>query len=470
MKKYIFNIFLLTLVFGFTACEDALVEQPHDQLVPSNVLETEVGLESVLISAYGEMQVHIFPLVRQHYMEEGTTDIFWEQGGGQERHATTLQNFTFDSEHTWITDVYDQLWDAVTDVNQFFDNVDKVEFRNSDKAVRMAEARFIRAYQYYLLSKWYGEVPLITSSTPELYPANTPMSQINEFIEEELIDAAADLPQEQTDQYRINKGGALALLTKHYLNTKQWQKCADAAKDVMDLGIYKLEEDYKQIFSVDNETNAEFILVYPQIRDGVAQGNTWMALSLPPGYPETGPNFAAQFKYYDAFVNSFDLNDVRREMILTEYEKDGQTVQLLGNDDSRSLKYYDVARIGSFQDNDVPIIRYADILLSRAEAINELQGPVTEAIDLINEVRERAEVTPLSVAGFSKESLRDHILAERGWEFYSESKRRSDLIRHGKFVDRAKERGKNAQNYHMLYPFPQTEINANKNLKQNEGY
>lgn len=473
IKKYKLFILSAILIGSSMSCEDHLEEVPFDQLAPSNILRTEEGLQSLLISAYGNMQVHRFALVRMHYLEEGPSDLFLETGGGQARHAASIQDFTFDSEHPWIRGVYNNLWNSIRDVNLFLEHVESVEFSKTDKEVSIGEARFIRALHYYFLSKWYGEVPLITSSSSELYPEKSSMAVLNEFIETEFIEAAEALPPVQDEYGRATKGAALAILTKFYLNTKQWQKTADAAQEVMDLQLYSLYPDYAEMFAPENEVNNEFIFVFPQTSAANRMGTTWMSLSLPPGYPIDGPNFAAQFRYYDNFVNTFDPNDERGDMILTEYEKaNGTHVQLLGNDNSRSLKFFDANRVGADQENDFPVVRYADILLSRAEALNELNGPTQEAIDLINEVRTRAgdNLELLNLSGFTKETLRDHILAERGWEFYSEIKRRSDLIRHGKFVDRAVARGKSAKQHHVLYPLPQTEINANENLVQNQGY
>lgn len=473
IKKYKVLILSVVLLISSLSCEDHLDEVPFDQLAPSNVLTTEEGLQSLLISAYGNMQVHRFPLVRMHYLEEGPSDLFFETGGGQARWAAFIQDFTFDAEHPWIRGVYNSLWNSIRDVNLFLENVESVKFSKTDKEVSIGEARFIRALHYYFLTKWYGEVPLVTPSSSELYPEKEDVAVLNEFIETEFLEAAEALPLVQDEYGRATKGAALAILTKFYLNTRQWQKAADAAKQVMDLQIYSLHPDYAELFAPENERNNEFIFVFPQTSSGDGMGNTWMALSLPPGYPIDGPNFAAQFRYYDEFVNSFDPNDERQDMILTEYEQsDGTFVQLLGNDNSRSLKFFDANRVGADQENDVPVVRYADILLSRAEALNELNGPTQEVINLINEVRERAgdNLELLNITDFTKETLRDHILDERGWEFYSEIKRRSDLIRHDKFIDQALERGKPAQPHHVLYPIPQSEINANENLVQNVGY
>ncbi|WP_373331374.1 RagB/SusD family nutrient uptake outer membrane protein [Salmonirosea aquatica] len=166
-------------------------------------------------------------------------------------------------------------------------------------------------------------------------------------------------------------------------------------------------------------------------------------------------------------------------MFVTEYtDTKGVKQKLLEDangkplDNARSFKYTpDPNAISQNNGNDIPEIRYADILLSRAEALNELSGPTQESIDLINQVRTRAAVPALSLADFStKEQLRDHLLKERGWEFFTEGKRREDMIRMGTFISNAVARGKNAQPFHVLYPLPQSEIEANPNLKQNEGY
>jgi starch-binding outer membrane protein, SusD/RagB family len=141
-------------------------------------------------------------------------------------------------------------------------------------------------------------------------------------------------------------------------------------------------------------------------------------------------------------------------------------------DNLRSLKYWDNNTVGNHSGNDVPLIRYADILLTRAEALNELNGPTQAALDLINLVRTRAGIANLTLAqATSKDVLRDLILRERGWEFYTEGKRREDLLRMDKFISNAQARGiTSASEKHKVFPIPQTEIDANSACKQNAGY
>jgi hypothetical protein len=109
--------------------------------------------------------------------------------------------------------------------------------------------------------------------------------------------------------------------------------------------------------------------------------------------------------------------------------------------------------------------------LAKAEALNELSGPNQESVILINEIRDRAELGDKLLTDFpTKESLRDHILKERRWEFWYEGHRRTDLLRMGKYISNAVSRGKSAQEKHKLFPIPQNEIDANKLMVQNPGY
>lgn len=473
-KITLFTLLILSLLS--TKCVNDLEEVPSAQYSPDNFLNSEKGLNTLLVSAYGQSQFQAFPGIIVNYLEEGPSDIFLQSGGGQNRNAQPLLDFTWNTEHPWIETVWQRSYRVIRDVNVFLDNMEEVEFTETDKDTRLGEAKFLHAFSYYWLYGWFGPVPIVRSQNDGLFPERATDEEMRSFIENELIEAADLLPSTQADYGRITKGAALAALTKFYLNTRQWQKCANTAEQVMDLDIYSLNPDYTTMFNVQNERNAENIYVHPTIRD-VGHENHWMGIAFPPDYPieSNQQNFAAQSRYFDSFVNSFDEDDERRGLFLTEYtNSQGEHVQLLGNDNSRSFKYYDENSNAYAQGNDFVIIRYADILLARAEALNELNGPNQESIDLINEIRNRAGLTgsdEISLGDFaSKQELKNHILEERAWEFYSEAKRRTDLIRHGQFIEQAVNRGKNAETYHKLYPIPQSEIEANPNLEQNPEY
>jgi len=202
-----------------------------------------------------------------------------------------------------------------------------------------------------------------------------------------------------------------------------------------------------------------------------------VANALPPQYPTPVFNTATQVCMPVAFYRTFLPEDKRKNLILTSYTNTlGENINLLtGNEyqNPRSLKYpLDPNANNRFHGNDLPIIRYADILLSRAEALVMSTGTVNqEALDLLNEVHQRAGLEKLNLTeASSKEEFISLLLNERAWEFYSEGKRREDLIRHNQLIQNAINRGQPAKDFHVKFPIPQSEIDANPKLVQNPGY
>lgn len=385
--------------------------------------------------------------------------------------------------------MWSPMYRAIRDANSVLDNIDKTNISDAKKSMYQAEARFVRALSYYHLYTLFGPVPLRkTTLSDVLELAKSTDAEMQSFIETELLEAIVDLPfpGKEEEYGRGNKGAAMGVLCKFYLNTKQWQKCADVAKQIIDMKSYDLYPNYPALFRVENERNKEYMWVRPSLPSAVANGpgNDWMGYVLPVAFqrePVSGlvyqnnwRNYAAHYRMWDAFFNTFAPNDKRRTLILTSYvNTSGQTISLLNNNDTRPLKYWpDPNAIDGGGGNDIPEVRYAHILLSRAEALNELNGPNAEAISLINLVRKRAEISDLQLANFaSKEALRDHILKERGWEFYSEGLRRQDLIRTNKYIAYAKARGvTNAKEHHVLFPIPQQALDSDPLLVQSTGY
>ncbi len=487
MKKFI----ILSLAFGSllmnSACEKTLDVTPPGEFAPGNVLTTDKGIRSVLFSSYSFMQN---PTPSRYLINnsEVTTDVGFNSGGAENLALQQLINFTWDASlGTFQADVWAPCYRAVRDANIVLENIEGVNTGDDNKKLYTAEARYLRAYAYEMLYKWFGPVPLRTSSDADPALARATDAEMTAFIESELQAAIADLPDPGKEEAfaRANKGAAWATLAKHYLNTRQWQKAADACQSVMNFNYYELFPAYDKMFRVENEGNKEMIVVQP-CRNEVNFGNWYSAGSLPPGFKTSSQvpefvwttsmaNFATQYRMRSDFALSMDTtNDKRAILLLRHYfNTAGAQVNLLSTPDNvRSLKYWDNATVGNHSGNDVPVIRYADILLSRAEALNEIGGPTQEALDLINLVRSRAGISPLTLAeATSTAVLRDLILQERAWEFYSEGLRREDLLRQDKFISMAIERGVTvASDKHKLFPIPQAEIDANPACTQNNGY
>ena len=486
--RHFFISVSLGAIILLNGCEKPLKETVFSQLDPGSLFISTNGIERVLFGAYRDAQINDNLGNNIHFFEEWSCDQCWETGGGANLNAVLMINFTWDaSSPTHFASNWSNCYKSIRNCNLVLENIENSPIDASLKPRLIAEARFIRATAFYVLYTFHGPVPLRLSTVGDLTMARATEDEMRAYFEKEFSEVAIDLPnrgQIPTYEYgRATKGAALGYLCKFYLNTKQWQKCADIAKQIMDLGLYELWPDYNTLFTVENEEkNKEFIWVYTCAPP--SPGCQIMCGAFPPAFSKTIDgkivflpnmnNWARQDRLYDSFYNSFNPSDKRKDLIITEYiNTSGKVVSLLNQNNTRAFKFVpDINAVGDSHGNDIPVIRYADILLSRAEALNELNGPTQEILNLIQMVRDRAGLTtPLLLGNFNKETLSDHILDERGWEFHIEKLRRQDLIRHGKFISSAIARGvKNAQEYHKLFPIPQSEINANPLCQQNPGY
>lgn len=485
MKALVYILFVGFMMMQVMGCKKMLEVEPDSEFSVDNVLTTENGIKSLLYSAYQNFQGQ--PAMKDVInFSEVTTDIAFNTGGNENLYLTQFMNFTWDPSVAQLQDIiWGPYYRVIRDANLVLENVQNVNTSEEAKRLLAAEARFLRAYCYAYLYNWYGTVPLRTNSTQEKDLPKVDASELQTFIEAELEGCVADLPDPGAEEQRgkANKGIALAALSKFLLNTKQWEKAANATQRVIDLGYYDLFPVFKDLFKVENEGNREMIFVMPAINQ-FDYGNWYAAGAMPAGFVSTPQlpeyrwlpgiqNFATQYRLRDNFVSTFSEEDERYALVVRTYvNTGGQTINLRTTvDNTRSFKYFDNNAVSNAHGNDIPIIRYADILLSRAEALNEVNGLNDESISLLNQVRQRSSLDALSTADFSgKEAFREAVLRERGWEFVSEGKRREDLIRHDKFISMARERGINAQDHHVLFPIPQSEVDANTLMVQTEGY
>ena len=506
-KKLYFTIFMLvsTVLCG---CEGSLNPSVYDKLTSDNFPKTEQDAESLVNSVYyqfrgGEWNRYNSNnnsrLVQGLFCTDEFTchwDGFWD----------TPFVFNWQPDQFPFSDMYYMFIPAVTTATSAIAQLNKMEDVLKPEMLKryIAEIKVARAYFMYDLYNLYGPVSVITKEEDALNiadykyqprPTNEEMAKlIDENLTDEIINS---LPEQcEGEEYgRMDQGAALMCKLKLYLHEKNWQGVVNCADKIKALG-YTLEPTYKNIWSIDNEQNNEiiFAIVCKPSPEGVA--NNFRAHVLPSdwvspnGYPSQGWNgYKVPWQFYD----TFDPQDTRLETLYRYYRNElGETVdardKLYG---ALPLKYSeDPSGTDVNQGVDYVIYRYADVLLAKAEALNELNGPTKEAIGLINEVRERAfpnmpeKLLSLDDYAGDKGKLRNRILEERGWELYFEGNRREDLIRHGKFVEyandpnrmgdtnhRPKNPQQNAKSYHVLYPIPNKAIVESKGvLKQNEGY
>lgn len=487
----IFSGFLVSLfLFVTPGCKDILDPEVFSETAPDNLFQSIEGVESVLFSAYANVAENSGNTAANVL---GIEECMGDNGYVVSSWTPNYQEYIMDPAEVhlfyWTTP-----YEAIRDANIIIEEIESAPIGESAIEQIKAEATFLRAVSYYNLYMRFGGVPLRTSSEDELELPRASAEEVVSFVESELLASIPGLPEpgQEPGYGRAHKAAAHGYLMKLYLNTKQWQKAVDEAKTIMDMNVYGLFPDYFSMFFVANEGNEEMIWVKTGQKDsGRSAGNSFMNFAYPyapspfASHPRTGleapessRNFDdSNFFVFDSWYDTFDPDDERKSLIITEYiGEDGALHNLANVDDEnigrRPFKYWpDDGAAGPGYGNDIPIIRYADVLLSRSEALNELNGPNQESIDLINQVRERAGIDPVQLAAFSsKDALRDHILEERGWEFWWEGKRREDLIRHGKLIERAQERGLPAQAHHVRFPIPQAVMDANPSLVQDAGY
>jgi hypothetical protein len=468
-------------LLGLTSCGDLLKPKTYSTLGPSNFYKSATDADALIRGIYA--------MVTRRDMERDLltfsdmpSGVMFEQGGSINSFIGPTQNFEWNASNVRLEVLWQQYYAGIYRANLVLDKVPGIDMDQDQKTEILAEAQYMRAFFYYYLHDLFGPVPIIKTSktSASARPKRPDDTTFDNFIIGDFKASSANLPEKPVQYGRATRGAATGFLCKYYLRKKQWSKAAAAAKQVIDSGTYALVTGPRtKLFAPDNQVNSEFMFVneYPngsQLTN--AFGNTYLSHALPPEFKFTKfpaiIDFEAQIKMRSKFLKLFEKDDQRRAAFLFEYTNTNNELVHLGHDDVRSFKYpLDPAETGSVTSIDSPLLRYADMLLSRAEALNEQNGPSQEAVNLVNQIRSAAGVSDITIAEYpSKKALRNFILDERAREFHTEFKRRQDLLRHGLFIKNAQERGLPAKDFQVLYPIPQQEIDRNENLEQNSGY
>ena len=412
-------------------------------------------------------------------------------------------------------------YQTIARANTFLENIGTVTMDASLKNAMRGEARMLRGVMYADLVHFYGDVPLVLKTLP-LSEAAVSRTAKQTVLDSALADfdyAASVLPNSysSTDVGRATKGAALSFKTRALLYNKNWAEAAAAAKQVIDLGVYSLFPDYGGLFTEANENNSEVIFDIQYLENSRAQ--PWPSFTLSfvvwptPGvtadiidayYTQSGLPISSAASGYNSqqpFVSrdprlaaTFVLPGSQFGSVIYIPASDGQ---LTG---ARPRKY---ANIGSDPYNaglNFILMRYADILLMRAEALIESGNTSQEVYDLIDQVRQRTSVNMPKVetvegTGLSQAQLRAVVRHERRVEFAMEATRYSDMRRwedvstvhdvYGYVIAKLSnpasaatwqfEREKKTTRVFdaskgWLWPIPQVELQNNKNLTQNPGY
>ncbi len=406
-------------------------------------------------------------------------------------------NFSAEEEQGPVI-IYNNYIRDITRMTNVLRTLDAMDIEQERKDWYVAQVRCGRGWLAYILYDMFGAIQLPTEELLDNPASTTPIprataEQTAEFIENDLLAAIPDLePRYEygTENYgRFTQALAYTVLMKFYMHEGRWADAESCGRELVkpEFG-FGLVKRYKDIFTLENEGNDETIWACNCMHGENMQ--MWLSHTLPKDYAdlentdiERFNGYRVTWEFMDAAFGKYP-DDERLEVLLTEYtsasgdtynqENPGALENLqLG---AVPMKYgEDPQQIGMGSGIDWIVFRYADVLTLLSEAIARNAGAVTqEAVDYLNDVHTRAGLDPYEMSDFaSLEAFLTELLDERGRELWFEGCRRSDLIRHGKYVEYCKTRkGSVTVDEHMeLFPLPQDVINEGKGvIVQNPGY
>ena len=525
IHRLLFTLAILVGLVGLTGCTDVGVD-PKSSATAANVFTEDGSYQSYLAKLYGGLNVTgqegpagngdiggidegFSQYMRLYWqMQELTTDaaiIAWSDNGIQ-----TLHNHNWSSSNQFATAMYDRIFFQVSQTNEFLRQ--STEARLDARGVSpeqkqtiqqyRAEARFLRALSYWHGIDLFGDIPLVTQDfvRGSQAPEQSTREEIFNFIESELLaivdnEGNETLPDAGQAEYgRADKAAAWMLLAKLYQNAPVYvgqERHADVVEytqRVIDSGAYTLEPDYDHLFLADNHTASGVIFAIPQDGDRTQHfGGTTFLNHAPVGGnmdPATyGLDFGwAGLRTTSATVDLYEAGDDRNLFFTDGQSKEIENIEDF-TDGYALPKYQNVTSEGepgsnpTFPDTDFPMFRLADAYLMYAEAVVRGGGGSTSrAVSLINELRQRAFGDDSGNISAGDLTL-DFILDERGRELVWEGHRRVDLIRFNQFTENGVwpwkggvREGRTTESFRNLFPIPASELRANPNLDQNQGY
>jgi hypothetical protein len=398
----------------------------------------------------------------------------------------TYDDFTVGSTDAQLGGFWEGQYQNINYANQVLDNIPGITMDATLKDRYLAEAKFVRAYSYFRLVRAFGDIPLrlrVPAGAEEYNLPRTAKAEVYAAIEKDLSEAAAILPSTYNAENagRATKGAAFALHAKVSMYQQKWQQVYDLTNQVTALGIYTLFPNYEQLFRVKNENVSESIFEVQNelvLENRDASNSQFSEVQGVRGINGGGWGFNVPT---EVLAKSYETGDPRRDGTIIfrgETTPDGDLIPSTGDNPMYNQKSYVPFRLfvsgfPSGAQQNVRVIRYADVLLMHAEAANEL-GKTPEALASLEKVRARARGTSTTILPkitvTAKAALQEAIWHERHVELAMESDRYFDVIRQGRGTTVFGPKGWMA-NKNEVWPIPQNEIDlSGGTLAQNPGY
>lgn len=494
MKRNIILSIILILLFT-TGCEDFLDNPPRGYLTTGSFPTSKEDAELATNGVYNTMRIWNFHTGGFPILDVMSDEALKGSNPGDGTFLRSYENFTFEPTEGSFNRWWSTLYQGIRRAHIVLENVPDIDMDESLKARLVAEARFLRGFFYFELVKAFGDVPKVLSTEP---PGSLPRSPKEEIYQEIIIpdmEHAADiLPfrsgYSTSNLGRVTKGTARGMLAKVYLFRKDFETAAEYALQVINSGEYELHPDFSGVFDVNQPFGSGSLLEVGAVPEsnyfngGNQYANTWGVR----GEPNLGWGFGRPS--YD-WIESYE-EDPRMDATVLFVDETIEGITILGDDSTPDTTYSDenpdeIVEIEcynqkTFAPGSEPrysygvnrmMLRYADVLLMAAEALNET-GQSAEALPYLNQVRERArgdnpDVLP-DITTTDQNELRDIIIEERHRELALESHRYFDLVRTGKAPEVLGPHGF-VEGKHELLPVPQNAIDMSEGMiQQNEGY
>lgn len=482
-----FSFLLISLILS--GCKSEFLEKkPLGQLTSSNFFQTEehaIWATNAVYEHLRDWQVHVFSFI-------GLTDIPSDDAdkGSTPNDASFLNemdNFTYDAGNVAPLTQWQGFYQGIYRANLAIENIPNIEMDEQLKARLVGENKFLRAYFYFSLVRWFGDIPLITTPlNPDEYKqSRAPLTEVYAQIERDLLDAIEVLPfrsaYASADIGRATKGAAQGMLAKVYLTLQDFNKAEQYALEVINSGQYSLYLDYAGLFMAAGENSEESIFEVQTVAlETGGGGSQYNEVQGVRGTPNLGWGFN---RPSDDLVAAYEPGDPRRDatiLYVGEVLPDGSDI-VQDNPNILNERYNQKAWVPDHPGGNgngpgnIRILRYADVLLMAAEALNE-NSKTQQALTYLNMVRTRARGRRTNVLKditiTEQAQLRQIIWRERRSELAMEQHRWFDLARQGRLASVMQALGKNfVAGKHELFPIPQSEIDlSGGTLVQNPGY
>lgn len=446
------------------SCTDSFFDLEPGSSVPTDkVYKTAGDFNVAVIGCYSKLQTQVSFFTECCEYRSDNLTLSAPTAGTQDRYD--IDQFADKASNGILQDAWANFSNGVYRCNLVLDKIDNATFDETLKKQYKGEALFIRALTYFNMYRLWGGIPMtdkVVTVAEALKIGRSSEQQVYDFLVRDLSQIISEnmLPASYTGENvgRVTIGAAKALLGKVYLTFRKWEEAKGMLSQL--LGKYSLMSTPADVFDINNKMNNEIIFSVRFNKEVEGEGH---------GYWFSIINLTDDTNQTKALKECYTADDKRKAMI--EYVKVEDKVCVMNKfKDVKSATFNTVG-------NDQIILRYADVLLMYAEALNEIgysNSQTSEALNALNEVHTRSCASPLQITDLpDKDSFRKAILLERQREFPYEGQRWFDLVRMGGAKEAMKAEGHEIDEYQFVYPIPKTELERVNNedlMWQNQGY